>query len=395
MKRNTKFIITLLYVMLTINVRSQTPNLSIRIDPDNAKGANVSDFFDKVEIIPLETTKESVFGRVYQLKVIDNRFIIGDAETDALLIFSADGKFIRKLKMQKDFSVDRENKRIVILDVDHKVSFYDLNGHFLGAKKIIGEYDKIFSFPNGGFALNSPRPLQPSKIQEIKHDVVLVDSSFKILDSIFPYDASFGIIDFNQYYDLFNDQANGISIFSLPYRYTVSEISDRGVDKTYKFIFPEKYSLPKDFDNDSLFFNKRKDFIFNPKTSQDYYSFKGLNPFYRHRNFLIFNTNQVYMTYNNDLLYDLNSNSTYSLNRFTGDSTSFYLPILHSQSQQSLQAVDGSNLYTTMPASAFLQLKNEVSSAGKSSDELFRLSEKIKATDNPIIMRSRFRQDAK
>ncbi|TYP96375.1 6-bladed beta-propeller protein [Sphingobacterium allocomposti] len=395
MIRNRRFLLILLYSFFFIILRSQTANETIRIDPDNALGATVSDFFDHVDIIPLETTKESVFGRVYQLKVIDNRLIIGDNETLALLIFSSDGKFIKKLKLQKDFTIDRKNKEIAVLDGDNKISYYDLNGKLLRSKKLEGEFTALFSFNNGGFALSSPRPSQPARLQGIKHDVFLVDNSLKRVGSLFPYDATFGIMDYNQYYDMFNDQGNGTTIYSLPYRYTAFEIDETGISRTYKFIFPEKYSLPKDFDNDSIFFNKRKDYIFNPKSDQDYYRFRGLNPFYRHQNLLFFNTNSVYLTYNNDLVYDLSSRNIFSLNRIVGDSTSFYLPILHAQSQQSLRAIDENSIYTTMPAGALLQLKKEIDLSGKSPTRLFKITEMVKSTDNPIIIRSRFKTNDK
>lgn len=67
--------------------------VTLRIDPQSARGANVSQVFDEVKFIPLETTKESLFGSIYDLRIVKNQFILFDQDTKAVLIFGRDGKF--------------------------------------------------------------------------------------------------------------------------------------------------------------------------------------------------------------------------------------------------------------------------------------------------------------
>ncbi|MFV0604984.1 MAG: 6-bladed beta-propeller [Niabella sp.] len=69
----------------------------IRIDPAKAYGGTVSKYFSDVEYIPLETTKESLFGDVNELKITDSSIIITDIDTKSLLIFSKTGRFLKRI----------------------------------------------------------------------------------------------------------------------------------------------------------------------------------------------------------------------------------------------------------------------------------------------------------
>ncbi len=384
-------LVTLLTISCFTLVKAQTDVTTVRIDPETALGGKVGDFFDEVEFIPLETTKESTFGRISQMKVIDDFYVIGDNETGSILIFSTNGKFVNKIKMQMDFSLDRENKQILVLGINNEILYYTLDGKYLRSLSVKGNFEKLFSLANGVLAFNVPRPLQAEKVGKTAYDVVYRDSKTDSVLSLFPYNTKYGIYDYNMYANLFNDQGDGSCIFSFPYRYSAYELDSKGIAKAYHFVFPEKFSLPKDFGVDSLYHDKRKDYIFNPKTAEDYYKFKGLNPFFKHGDILLFNTNHSYLTYNNDLLYDLGTKTTYSLNRLTGDSLSCYLPILHSQSMQALAAIDQYSLYTSVPAVMFLKLRDQSVATEKPGKHLVDISQSIKPTDNPVIIRSRFK----
>ncbi|WP_449438730.1 6-bladed beta-propeller [Pedobacter steynii] len=72
--------------------------MTLRIDPMNANGGNASEIFESVTYIPLETTKESTFGIIEHLEVTDDRFVILDKNTNCILLFKKDGKFVGKIK---------------------------------------------------------------------------------------------------------------------------------------------------------------------------------------------------------------------------------------------------------------------------------------------------------
>ncbi|RYE36341.1 MAG: 6-bladed beta-propeller, partial [Sphingobacteriales bacterium] len=123
--------------------------VTIRVDPANTMGGNVSEIFASVDYIPLETTSESTFGRIEQLEVTDDRFIILDENTNCILIFKKDGKFVAKIKggdkkypgghsfhysvKISDFKLNRFTREIMFssFNMDTRITtwhFYDIDG---------------------------------------------------------------------------------------------------------------------------------------------------------------------------------------------------------------------------------------------------------------------------
>lgn len=61
---------------------------TLRVDPDNAFGASASEAFQSATYIPLETTKESTFGKIDKLEITDEYFIVLDENTNSILFFT-------------------------------------------------------------------------------------------------------------------------------------------------------------------------------------------------------------------------------------------------------------------------------------------------------------------
>jgi hypothetical protein len=104
----------------------------------------LSSIFSKVKTIILETTKESVIGRVRWLQVFDNKIFIMDAKSHGtVLMFDINGKFIRKIggigagpgeyMYADDFTIDPVNKEIYILYSHCHINRYTIDGEFIGA----------------------------------------------------------------------------------------------------------------------------------------------------------------------------------------------------------------------------------------------------------------------
>lgn len=66
-------------------IGQKTPK--IRINPGQAYGGTMQEYFDSIEYIPLETTQESLFGDISQLLVTDTGFVINDSDTKTILFF--------------------------------------------------------------------------------------------------------------------------------------------------------------------------------------------------------------------------------------------------------------------------------------------------------------------
>ncbi|MEO9021742.1 MAG: 6-bladed beta-propeller [Ginsengibacter sp.] len=67
--------IVIILSFILCSVLSIAQPTTIRIDPANARGGTTSQIFDEVNYIPLETTKESLFGQIDQLAVTEKYFV--------------------------------------------------------------------------------------------------------------------------------------------------------------------------------------------------------------------------------------------------------------------------------------------------------------------------------
>ena len=73
----TLYVIFILSFLICKKAHSQNVPV-LRIDPSGAYGGTYSEYFDDIEYIPLETTKESLFGYIVQLIITDSSFVITD-----------------------------------------------------------------------------------------------------------------------------------------------------------------------------------------------------------------------------------------------------------------------------------------------------------------------------
>src|SRR5665213_118021 len=112
--------ITLCLLIVTtfgISLKAQeVPKL--RIDPAQAYGGVVSDYFEEVNYIPLQTNKQSLFGTINSMVITDSSFVVSDNDTHAVLFFKKDGTYLTKVKFKNDdypnVSYEASTKRILI-----------------------------------------------------------------------------------------------------------------------------------------------------------------------------------------------------------------------------------------------------------------------------------------
>src|SRR3569833_2319900 len=88
----------LVFMLLIMQTMHAQQVEKLRIDPSQAYGGKVSEYFEQVNYIPLETTKESLFGDINQLAITDSSFVITDMDTRAVLFFTRKGRYITKTR---------------------------------------------------------------------------------------------------------------------------------------------------------------------------------------------------------------------------------------------------------------------------------------------------------
>jgi hypothetical protein len=145
MKQYIKYIVILFLSPVPYGCNQADKNVNekaaIIADIDKEDKVSVFDLFEKVEIVPLETTDSSLIRSILKLICHNNMFYILDYNS-VILAFDATGKFKFKIDNRgqgpnqythiSDFDIDRERAVIsFIAPVVAELHEYDLNGQFL------------------------------------------------------------------------------------------------------------------------------------------------------------------------------------------------------------------------------------------------------------------------
>ncbi|KIA92232.1 hypothetical protein OC25_17490 [Pedobacter kyungheensis] len=331
----------LLYTALTFGQTSKIDSTNtrlVRINPDKASGTTVSQLFDEVKFIPLETTKESVFGKISKLDFVDNHFIIFDADTYSVLIFTNNGKFTGKIDAGK---MAKQN------DVN------DLTTKFGGFKivKVLGEnliqiekgnYDLYFNL-NANFVKKQPATKRlensPSSItnsdyayklnwvdKSDKEDLVYKIAFFK-KDSIYAKFLPLNSIKHRGDYLPNGNRENSDNFQSRyfitnDYALDIFEVRPPGLQLAYKISMPIKNVLPKNFMEDPKYFGYLKRNNFFKENPDVIYALRNISQFYDQLWFQLSSSKET-----RSFIYNLKTNGFFNIKNIEPDQLSSYLPI--------------------------------------------------------------------
>ncbi len=123
-----------------------------------------SDLYEIDSIVALETIETSLIGDIDKLEIYDGRiFVLDKYAANKLAIFSSHGSYIGNIGRQgggpgeydqiRDFCIDRENSRIIILDNHYNLLFFDSEGNYLERHKLVAPANSIEVISNGVVAL--------------------------------------------------------------------------------------------------------------------------------------------------------------------------------------------------------------------------------------------------
>lgn len=371
-------------------------DFTLRIDPDNARGGIASQLFDSIEFIPLQTTKESLFGSIDQLEITDSFFIILDFRSHSILLFTRDGKFHCRIRPEGSdkflgyFSINRKANQIIVTNnFGNKLLVYNFNGELVNKLPYPQEkVNSLYYFGNSNVVYNLKRntPSEPFDIGYSK-DFNLINKYLNKYDPRYQDDQ----------YNLMNNTLNfsgepGSCMFSLPFDYTVYQLNDTGIIRKYSFVFPLEYSLPPHFSTDSVFAGKRAQYVYRDHVHSKIIS--DISPVYKVGNYLLFSvqdlTLKVYGIRN--FLYNLKNGNLLSFSRVTGDSSSYYFPFLNTTLDK-VEGVFGDKLFTSLPSVRILSISKNADKEihyPKGLDELIKTGTKM---NNPVIIQFRLKEN--
>jgi hypothetical protein len=383
-----------------------TGMVTLRIDPQSARGATVSQVFDEVQFIPLETTKESLFGRITDLKVVKDYFLIFDYDTKAVLIFTKKGKYIAKINASKitqdvddksknefyGFGVEEINNQTFIRIITGRYCYYfDLNGKL--TKKMPrkdAKYNNDFKFAD---SVTTVRPFYLFKNDK--------DSTFyeigvisKKKDSIGYFPFSIKRYETDEFWgsgDRFYDYGVPNELFFINfYDYNLYKITPSKLSLAYKILFPASNSLPKDFTTNPIYVKKRGEYFKN-------------NPrvFYGLSDTFLFGNN-LYIKMSNfgfeadlkkALIYNLKTGELISISDIEPDEQSSFLPVTDASGNfydfrnYGFHKYQDGYLYTSYSSLAMFSFKQQLD--GKHNSFSPEMTSYFKTQDkksNPIIV---------
>ncbi|MET4081694.1 hypothetical protein ABIB40_001643 [Pedobacter sp. UYP30] len=316
--------------------------VTIRLDPQSARGATVSQIFDEVKFVPLETTKESLFGQIGQFKLVNNSYLIYDYDTKALLIFNTEGKFLvkidaTKLQSSKDdkekaqfygFTSDKiDGKDFIVIYTPNNVQYFDFKGNYI--KKVSNKdfkFNNNIKFKDGDTEVKTRQWVKDGK-----------DSTFYKLMLYHPKtkdSVAYFVDDENKYDkdDWYGDEgftkyADNAGFFVNFYDYNLYKVTPNKVSLAYNFIFPALNTITKDFITNPLYIKKRQDYF--DKNRKVFY---GLGNCYLmgENLFLKLSTGYWNKDQKKSLIYNVKTAELTSFQDIEPDSLSSFLPITDS-----------------------------------------------------------------
>jgi len=378
---------------------------TLRIDPAAARGAAASQVFDEIKFIPLETTKESLFGSISQLKITDGNYIIWDYDTKSILIFTNEGKYRAKVngnKIEKDpddkdrqdfygFTIRKENdKSLIQVSAGKNLFYFDLDGKLVRKAKA-GEneyYNSNLKFSDGTEVDRGY--LEKKGTDSTYYDLGIVKDK-KRVEAYFPYNIDRYKND--QFYSSGESITNyGVKdelFFVNTYEYNIYKITPKKLLLNYRIIFPANNSLPPDFKENPIYKGKRQEYF--EKFPKAFYAMGspykiGDNLFFKVSNWSWGPSERK------AFIYNLKSNAVTSISDIEPDSLSQFLPITdagvhYDFANRGFLLFEDEHFYTSYSSLVLFNFKEQ--NAGKERKYDPALTEYFKTQNkksNPVII---------
>ncbi|SDC37478.1 hypothetical protein SAMN04487894_102195 [Niabella drilacis] len=403
----------------------------VLLDPAKAKDTTRSGIFDETEFIPLETSHQSIFGIIKQLVVTDKYFIILDTDTDAILFFDKQGKFITKYKnapkrYRIHFIQQDKSRNALLIFSQHKnynLTLTKLQAHLAkdqGSKpSTLVSATRLYLndlpalrteiVPAPAYLLANPVSLGSRKfifsfIRSDAQNTEMQDHELKVMneDSVvreyFPYHTKTDSVFYGRtahqcsFFPTLNDSVLFISRPFQPFIYRLTPDSIAAMYEIAGSKMRPAASMPNAFS-----FAPVDQISFGSITISTRAGSGGsllgsnmntVNNFANLERFLFFNVRQPFGNYNY-YVFDKKENRLYDRSKLKADSSSFLFPL-----QGPVLAFDEKNIYQGLSARALFNLKKGAAKMNPQYEKtLARFYKTGKPADNPVILRLKPKED--
>jgi hypothetical protein len=180
-----------LLLILSCESKNKFVNEIIEIDYKNLHTIQLSDYVRNVKVVKLETSSDVLIGEIIKVQIFNRKIYVLDMSSNALFIFTENGKFLNKLhktgqgpgEYRNLFDFTVTDKGLYLLDLSGAILRYDSeNPNYLGK---IAHYTVSTAFTTDDsyfWVLKEPAPPD--------HRVLMFDTTSKLVKEFFPRDAN-------------------------------------------------------------------------------------------------------------------------------------------------------------------------------------------------------------
>jgi len=408
------FFIIILFFSKTTFLYSQELQ-KIRINPDQAYGGPISDYFHSIEYIPLETTKESLFGDVSEMIITNDSYVIYDWDTKSVFFFKKkDGIFLTKKVFNQNASinisyVNHSNSIIVniLLPNRLKSSIYSFSSLGIPMKSFelpnennLSNDSKFISLEKDYFLVSGNSHVIPG--QKLSSDTTYLLNVYKnnsFHKGLIPViqSGNTAICMLHGYINTGTVTPKDSIYVAMPLTHEVYKITKDTAKVAFQLIFPSSRIIdPSIIQGNDI---KRIEAL-REKLYSDKKTILAVSNIFYHKHDLFFKVNpRVYTSYagsNSDGQYNfiyntVNRNLT-SIERMQSDSSSYYLPIFGQHLRVKGLYYNNDYIYTTVSSLQMFSGHQENTAKNTNYPKILQNYFKTQTRkSNPVIVRMKLK----
>ncbi len=384
---------------------------ALYLNPENAPGFKASLLFSEAELIPLETIKASSFNNVQNFVVTPYHFAVVDNNSNAVLVFSKQGKFLFKYRKKnyriEDIQYSLEKKAFFIKSVNKNYTIPELKAQQMIARSARTDFSKYVSLEllmpdaNNSFTVQK-LPVPRYALNELVYfngyyialngrynkymkDTVAYHLNLikdnKIVKSYFPFVNLPKLPPFYDNVDFTISSTNDAAMLvQKRFDHTIYRLTPDSLYEQYSFVFPADQTMTGDF-NSTLF---RNNIEYNAAVNKNNKVISDFNNILKHRHLLFFSTSAVNYS-SKSLVFNTTDRKLYDIGKVTTDSVVYFMP---PKIFASITAQDDEYVYTRISSAELLKEKQKLMAQNKDLPASIQaLLARLDKFDNAIIIK--------